>query len=349
MKLAAVSTFVMSDIARRHILDAQRSLTAAQLELGSGRHADLGRTLGSQISQSEALRAARSLRTSIGDQNELTLARLTASQNALGALTTETDSFVSALVAARSSENGPLIAKQAATQALQSLTQQMNSTWSGMALFGGEATDVAVLVDYFDPSGSAARASVSSAFQAAFGFLPGDSASANLSPTQVEAFLEGPFASLFDAASWQSSWSVAAPTTIHSRIDIDKIMSTSVTADERAIRDLARAYTMVADLGLSEFSDAARQTILDASVELATEAIAGLRSVQASLGQAESAITDTNARLRIEIDLMTSTIDALEGVEPHEAATRVNAMLTDLETSYAVAVRLRSLTLLNYL
>ena len=42
-------------------------------------------------------------------------------------------------------------------------------------------------------------------------------------------------------------------------------------------------------------------------------------------------------------------IDAIEGVDPYEAASRVNELTTRLETSYTLTARLQDLSLVRYL
>ena len=53
--------------------------------------------------------------------------------------------------------------------------------------------------------------------------------------------------------------------------------------------------------------------------------------------------------MSIQIDIMTRHIGALENVDPFEASTRVSALLTQVETAYAMTARIQRLSLLNYL
>ncbi len=45
----------------------------------------------------------------------------------------------------------------------------------------------------------------------------------------------------------------------------------------------------------------------------------------------------------------TEAIGAMESVDPYEAATRVNILMTQLESSYAVTGRISRMSLLNYI
>ena len=53
--------------------------------------------------------------------------------------------------------------------------------------------------------------------------------------------------------------------------------------------------------------------------------------------------------MSIQIDIMTNHIGVLEGVDPYEASTRVSALLTQVETAYAMTARIQKLSLLKYL
>jgi flagellar hook-associated protein 3 FlgL len=46
---------------------------------------------------------------------------------------------------------------------------------------------------------------------------------------------------------------------------------------------------------------------------------------------------------------LAESIQSLEGVDPYEAATRMNSLLTQLEASYAVTARISRLTLLSFI
>jgi flagellar hook-associated protein 3 FlgL len=71
--------------------------------------------------------------------------------------------------------------------------------------------------------------------------------------------------------------------------------------------------------------------------------------VQASLGTAEKSITEANARMGLQKKIMDEGIGKLEGVDPAEAKTRVDALTTQIQMSYSLTSQLRQLSLINYL
>jgi flagellar hook-associated protein 3 FlgL len=170
-----------------------------------------------------------------------------------------------------------------------------------------------------------------------------------ISAANMENFLDGAFAGLFAGTAWTSNWSAASDQDIRSRISTSELIETSSNANEQAIRKLASAYTMVADVGVEGLGQQTFQTVIDKAVTLATEAIGDLSLVAADLGTAQQRVKNANERMGIEVDIMTKHIGMLEGVDPYEASTRLSQLMTQIETAYAMTARVQKLSLLNYL
>jgi flagellar hook-associated protein 3 FlgL len=106
---------------------------------------------------------------------------------------------------------------------------------------------------------------------------------------------------------------------------------------------------MVADLGTTTLNADAFQTVVGNATRIMSQALNGLTNVQADLGVAQERIAKANDRMSIQMDIMSTHIGALEGVDPAEASTRVATLLTQVETAYAMTARINQLTILNYL
>ena len=106
---------------------------------------------------------------------------------------------------------------------------------------------------------------------------------------------------------------------------------------------------MVSDLGLAGLSSGAYSAIVETATGLLGSAIQGVTSTQAQLGYSEQAISDANERMAIQKDVLDKHIGGLEGIDPYEASTRINNLLTQIETSYALTARIQKLTLLDYI
>jgi flagellar hook-associated protein 3 FlgL len=258
-------------------------------------------------------------------------------------------SFQSELLGARNSDTGPKIIQGQARTALSAFADTLNTAFNGASLFAGINADVKPITDYNKQPPPANAQAVATAFASACGVSQSDPAVFSISGANMQAFLDGPFAGLFDPAAWGSTWSAASDKNVKSRISTNELIETSVNANDAAFRKLASAYTMLADLGTDKLNQNAYQAVADTAVRAVSEAVQGITELQAGLGTAQERVKNANDRMSIQIDIMTNHIGVLEGVDPYEASNRVAGLLTQVETAYAMTARIQRLSLLNYL
>jgi flagellar hook-associated protein 3 FlgL len=349
MKTSSVSTSALSEVMRRYVLDMQAQLLTSQKEAASGRLADVGLGLGQQTARSISFRHDYARLSGIIDSNGLVATRLDGTQSALDGMQSIAQEFLDALAVAHDGSGDPSLIRTAAENALKSLTASLNVTVNGEYLFAGIDTDTKPLSDYFADPPSAARQAVADAFLARFGVSQTSPEAADISAEDMQDFLDNDFAALFDDAAWTSDWSQASSRNVTSRISTNELIATGTNANEPAFRKLAEAFTMVADLGVGNLGDPAATAVIDTAMKAVGEAIGGLTSLRANLGAAQARVSNANDRMSVERDILSTQINALEAVDPYETATRVNALLTQIETSYALTGRIQNLSLLNYL
>jgi flagellar hook-associated protein 3 FlgL len=349
MKTTFVSTYSVSTATRASILKMQAELAKGQKEMVAGRHADVGLALGARTGQTVSLRQEHAQLKAIADSNGLVSARLDATQSVLETVRTAADDFVSAMIHARDGSTGPAIAEEQARSALSALIGSLNATYRGEYLLSGIDTDVRPVADYFGDPTSAGKQSVDAAFLSAFGVSQADSAVVDITAADMRAFLDGDFAALFDEAGWAADWSSASDQAVRSRISPGELIPSGTTANESAFRKLAMSLTMVADLGAAELGPDAYKALLETAIEKAAEATQEITMLQAQLGAAEARVTKANDRMAIQTELLSTHIGALERVDPYEATTRVNELITQIETAYALTGRIQQLSLLDYL
>ncbi len=106
---------------------------------------------------------------------------------------------------------------------------------------------------------------------------------------------------------------------------------------------------MVADLGVDKLNQDAYQAVVDKAIAVTGEAIGDITQTRAALGTAQERIQTSNDRMSLQVTIITEHVNLLEGVDPYEASSRVNALLTQVETAYALTARLQRLSLINYL
>ena len=109
------------------------------------------------------------------------------------------------------------------------------------------------------------------------------------------------------------------------------------------------AYTMLSDLGTQNLNQAAFQTVVDKATLVIGDAINDLAGFGARMGTAQERTTNATSRLKVQDDLITNQVTAMEKVDPTEASVRVTSLQNQLEMSLALTSRIQKLSILNYL
>lgn len=349
MLASFTSTQYLNEANRNTVLKLQNRLITAQQELASGRLADVGVSLGGRTGETVSLRQQYARFTTLVETNSTVTTRLDVTQATLQSFSDTAQEFISTLLASRDTDNGPTVSQGDAQANLVALMDGLNSTLGGQYLFGGINTDTQPITDYYATPTPANRQAVIDAFTTAFGTPPSDPDNNGISAAAMQTFLDGPYANLFEEPSWSADWSAASSANLTSRISTFEELETSTNAAEDGYRKLAKAYTMIADLGVGTLNKDAFGALVDSAVKIAGEAIQDIVAVQAKLGTASARIVASNDRMSAQLNIMNTQIDNLETVDPFEASTRVTTLLTQLETAYSLTARVQRLTILNYL
>ena len=349
MKTTSISTLALTNATRETRVNLQVKLAIGQKEASTGRLADVGLSLGYLTARTVSLRQDLDRLKTFKDTNSVASSRLELSQTTLNGMADAANDFLKTLVAARSTRSTAGVAITDAKAKLTSFTAAMNTAVNGAHIFAGVNTDVKPVIDYFSSSTTQARTDVADAFFGSFGLAQSDAGVENITGTDMQAFLDGPFADLFDHTAWTGTWSAASDQNITSRITSSERIETSANANSAAFRGIANAYTMIADLGIQELGDDAYLAVIDTAIAVMGQAVGDLTQLRASLGTSQERIKAANDRIDIQVSLITGHITQLEGVDPYEATANVNALLTQIETAYALTARLQNLSLINFI
>ncbi|MFA7306087.1 MAG: flagellar hook-associated family protein [Hyphomicrobium sp.] len=344
-----ISTAALSSETKASIARIQQRLVDAQKELATGRHADVGLTLGAQTGVAVSLRQDMAQIKSIKDTNSLVLTRMQASQAALNTLATTSQTFLNALTPAQSTGTMPDTILQQANAAMQSLQDQLNSSMNGQYLFAGINSDVKPLDNFFANPPATSTQAVSAAFAAKFGMTPDDPGVSAISASDMQDFLNNEFANLFSDTNWSASWSDASDKSVNSRISRTETANTSVTANDPTFRQLAQAFAMVAGLGFQNLNSAAQKVVMQQATQLVSNGIGGLTKVQSFLGVTQQRVSDANDQIDTQVDFLSKSIGGLESVDPAEVTTQISDLSTALEAAYSVTNRLSKLSIMDFL
>lgn len=348
MKVSSVSTTAISNALRFSLLRAQADLTTAQKESQTGKIADTGLALGTRTSVTMSFQRDMDRLNGLVDSNTLVSGRLKATQNSMAQISSGAQEFLSALTTTSSSSALGTVTQNAATTMVDQLTSTLNSSFNGEQLFAGVNTDVQPIADY-DAAGSPAKAAFDTAFQTYFGFPQSDPAAANISKPDMTNFLNTVVEPQFLSGAWQTNWSTASDETITSRITLTETTNTSVSANQAAFRKLMMTGVTVKELFASNVGVGGKEAVVEWAVSTVGTAVGDLGTLQATTGITEKRVTDASDRLTVQSELFEKQIGNMVNVDPYEAATRVNDLLSQIQNSYALTARIQQLSILNYL
>lgn len=348
MKSSYVSSNAISQALRYSMMKMQTDLVSAQKESTTLRVADVGLALGSRTSETVSLARDVSRLNGIIDSNALVSSRLTSTQDVLSQLTAQAEELRSTLSAAVSGTSDRGVVQAGGAAMMDLLTSSLNTSINGQYLFAGINTDVRPVADFSDPS-SPARAAFDTAFQTYFGFSQTDADAADITSAEMEDFLTNVVEPQFLGSGWETNWSSATDDGIVSRIALNETAETSVSANITGLRKLAMVSAITSSFMQGNFSEAATKAVTERALALTVESISEITDRQALVGVTQQRVTNASERIDTQIGVFESTISDMESVDPYEAATRVSALVSQIETAYALTSRIQNLSLLKYM
>lgn len=308
-----------------------------------------GVALGARAARSYSLGDANETVQTILSTNKLVSLRLDSTQTALTSLKDSAKDIRGTLLSALNNGGDRAAIETQARVALGTFISTLNGGDGEAFLFAGINADVAPINDYFASPPAANKTALDSAFQTFFGFPQTSPAVAAITPAQMQTFLDGPMAALFSSPAWNTDWSNASDQPIRSQISISLRIESSVSANDPALQKLAMAYTMMSDLGASGMSASAFRTVLQNATQAIDTAAGTLTKTQARVGVMQRNVIVANETMTIQSNSMQLQLGDLEGVDPTEAATRVNGLMTQIETAYSLTAKITQLSLTRYL
>ena len=347
MKAQSISTYGATSALRDLVAKNKAEMLKAQQEVTTGTVFDVGLALGSKSGQSVSLRKEYDRLNVLTDMNKLVQQRMNVTQTATNGIIEKTQNFRSELMSVNSTTESAATIAEVAKSMLHSITGLLNTNYNGEYIFAGVNTDVKPVADYTE--GCPAQAAVRQAFQTHFGFAIDDPQVANITGDAMSAFLEGDFADEFNDTNWARNWSDASDTVIKNRISPTETANTSISANAAGFRKTIMSAVMMTEFAAIGLNSSAFQAMTHQAVQTTTTAISEATSEQTVLGLAQSRTEAATTRIAIQQKILNQSALNLEEVDPYEAATRVNALKTQIETSYSLTVQLQNMSLLNYL
>jgi flagellar hook-associated protein 3 FlgL len=358
----SISTLSFNTSTRVSLQRLQSQVTDATQELNSGRHLDIGKTLGRLTGSAVSARAQENSFKEQQTSNGLIATRLSNIDASLATISEGSESLANNLIGVSVATNFETLINEAKS-GLQTLTGALNAAGDGQYLFGGDNTDAAPIST---TATSARTTAISAEFSNFVAAATAATALANGTPTtgaanevtaaQMTAYLgDGytdpatgdvyKFSDNFPAASWTA----ASSGTIDSRISKTETVASSLSANNSAFSNIAEAYTMIASLGIDTLNADARKAVTDKATLLLKGGGDQVTTLRADVGTKLKRIEGANAELQRQQDIMAATVSGLEDVDITEVSLRVNALTTQLQAAYSVTGKIQGLSILDYI
>jgi flagellar hook-associated protein 3 FlgL len=198
-------------------------------------------------------------------------------------------------------------------------------------------------------AGSTAATALANDFQQQFGFAPTSSAASSITGAQMTSFLNGPFASEFSGANWDSNFSSASSTNTTAEIAPGQTIETSTNLNSGGFQPLAQAYAMLSMFGDSPLSGDAKQVVVSTATSLVNQGVSQVTAIGSQLGQTKTQINQANDEMSTQMTLMKTQIGGLDNVDANQVATQLNSLTTQIEAAYQITAQLQKLSLAQYL
>ncbi|KPF42038.1 flagellar hook-associated family protein [Rhizobium sp. G187] len=353
MSTSSVSNLSIQTSMRLTIRQAQTELLKAQEEVSTGHFYDIGAELGSKTSTVVDLNRESLRLSSMVSNNSIATQRLSASQEALTQIASAAEDMNNALITISGSSNTDTVETTVMTvkNSLSTMISMANQSANGEFLFAGINTDVQPLAEY--NATSAAKTAFDASFTAYFGFPPTDTVgTATIAATGVpsmEDFITSVLEPMYSGTDWTTDWSSATDQVMTSRITQSETVSTSASANASGFRNFALAAVVTQELMTIGAPASAVTVAINAAIDFTGRAITGINSTRSQLGLSENRIEKADASLKVQIDIIDTSLSSKIEVDAYEASTRVNSLLSMVEASYTLTAKIQALSLVNYL
>ena len=330
MSLTSIGDLAQSFVLRRSMGATKAEIQRLTRETTSGLVTDVVRHLKGDLGALGAVRA--DLRRTESLQTARAAAQLfvDGQQTVLQELNDRAAALAAPLISAGSSGQSSTLTTMAlnAHAALDETVQALNTQVAGRSLFSGTATDQPAL-----PGSAALLASLRGAV------------SGLTSAHAISAAVDDWFAAPTGFAAAYGGDRPIGQLTIAKGQEV----TLTLTAEAPAIRESLRGFALATLAGDAGLPDATRSELMSIAGEALLSAGAARADLAADLAVAQNRISEAQAQNSSAATALGIAEVDLIGIDDYDAATRLSAAQSRLETIYAITTRLSALSLVNYL
>jgi flagellar hook-associated protein 3 FlgL len=332
MTRLSVGDASLTNILARQGADLRAQVNRAAQEVTTGRNADLAATLAGDLSPLLAIDASLARLAAFGTTTQDAALQTAAQQTALEGLSSLTLGITTTLLGAREFQTQAQIDTIAADARgrLASAIGLLNSQAADRAIFSGTATDTSPLGPADD---------LLAALEAAAAGLP--------SAATVAAAVLDWFADPMGYAAFYRGGAALAPVPIAP----GEAAELATTAMDPAIRDTLAGFAMAAllDRGMLAGNAAERALLAQRAGQELLATNDARTALAARIGAVEAQIEAARTRNGAEETALGILRSDIGSVDPYEAASRLEAARSQLESLYLVTARVSRLSLVEFL
>ena len=312
--------------------DIKTRADEARTELVTGRIADLKKELGASVGDLHLLRKAIDDVRAMQTATTRALGRAQSSQLALARATEgaiETGADMLSAIGQGNQQSIDVVAVEAGLQ-LEAAISSFNTRFEGRSLFAGDASNQPALADV-DTLLTDIRA-----------IFAGAADNAQLQ-ADLDTYFNTPGGG-FETNIYLGGSGDAART----EISDGELINYSAKADEQPVRDLLRSLSTLV-VAHEQGAWPERNEALSSAATGLIQAANDITSIRARVGAAEERMAAADARFEAEATAFSATYNERTAVDPYEAASRLQALETQLEASYVATSRISQLTFANFI
>lgn len=335
--IATISTLQKSLSSRTAIASQDRDVQQARQEMVTGLKADVYADKSFRAAQTLDLRNRLAQAEGYATSNRLLEGKLTIASELMGSMRTSAQEFQALSLSLSSGSQRRDVLQTEAQALLQTLTSQINTVYGGEYLFSGTATSTAGLQM---PPGGIAQSVLPP------GATPADAA---LQIAELDSYF-GLNGAVPSVPSYLSQAYTGSDAPLVARLDHTMSIEFGMTAADESLRQLLKGLSMYAQTNVDSLSDpAAYKAWVDEANIALNAGITGIQSHEVVLGNQQALLARTIERQEALSGIYNNRVMDIEGVDEFEVATRLESLSAQLEASYAVTVRLKNLSLLNFM
>lgn len=330
----------------------------ASQEVSTGLRANVYADLGQTASITLQLRGQMDQTAAYVTSNTLLGNKMDVMSTALGSVYDQAQSVLAQAVSNLDAPGASAATlQQQARASLDAITSALNTNYAGGYLFSDTSTDAPPLQSYTAASATTGK-SPQDALTAIVGSGPTSAADAASMATSLDQIFGSTY-STDPSLNYEGTFYNGTPASdasgtpnprVTGAIAQDQTISYGVQANDPSIRGILQGLTMLVSTDVSKISDAgAYKAWMQSAVAALSGGVQGLTGVQAQLGSQQQLVEQTATQQGDLKNVYNNRVLGYEQVDPYEAASRLTALQSQLNATYAATAQLSKLSILDYL